>query len=136
MDAGVEEQEPDDAADEQVEYFALDAEYRTEQEYTEECGGVDKKHHIDVAGVEGCYDYDAAYVIHYCEGGKEYFKRKGHSLAKHGEYAKRECNVGGHGDGCSAGVVGAAAEVVEYEYRHNHATDSADNGQKCLFERR
>lgn len=110
VDAGVEEEEPNDCADCQIEALALDAQTRTQHEQRQKSGGVDKQHDVYLRGIESGDDDDAADVVGDGERGEENLQRHGHALPQEGEDAEREGDVRGHGDCGAAFVFGAVAE--------------------------
>ena len=135
MYARVEEQEPDYSAYAEIKNLALDSEYRAEKEQAEQKCRVYQKTQLYMGGVEGRYHDDAAYVVDYREGGEEYFEGERHALAKHGENAKRESDVGSHGYRRAVSIVRALGEEVVEQHGNHHAAYGADDGKQGLFER-
>ena len=88
MYAGVEEEEPHEGADAEVEDLALDAQDASEHEDCKQPGGYEQEPEIDVGRVEDGDDEDTADVVDHSQRGEENLERDGHSVAEHCEDAE------------------------------------------------
>ena len=78
--AGIEHEKPYHSAYYEVKHLGLNLQHCASGEQHQQSDGcIAYEGHVDVSGIEGRYDYYAADVIDYGEGGQKYFERRWHS---------------------------------------------------------
>ena len=130
--ARIEEEKPHYGAQAEVEDLALDPHVSAHEQHQQAARGVEQEDGLEMRGIEGRDDDDAADVVNHGERRQEDFQRDGHAAAKHGEYAKREGNVRGHRDGGAVAVARAVSHEEVDGHGENHAADGAHDGQQRL----
>ena len=136
VDSGIEEEEPDYGAQEDIEGLALDEAAASEIEDSENEGGPGEEFKLDSTAIEyGDYD-DATDIVNDGQSGQEDLQGDGHTLAEHCEHSEGEGNVCGHGDCGAAAIVRAMGKEEEDDYGNCHAADGSDDGEQGLAKRR
>ena len=130
VDAGLEEGDPDDDSDHEVEKGIAYFETIHQESPAEDGETYPQGDEVDVRGVEHCDHEHRTDIVHNRQRGQKHLHAERHAIAEQRQYAEREGNVGSHGNTPTASCVRSVVERRVERRGDHHAAKRGNRRQR------